>query len=236
MTEEAVGLEPDAADPRDRERQVADVVAGLCSRHREGEPAVEALRAVLTNTTAPVGMELLEAVALDPPGGLHRLARRWGSPMLATLADSLGGDDDRDDVLNVDYLSAVAAATAVEHRGPARLAQKRLRHPRHGLPWDEDEDQRLLAAFGQGATVEALCEQHQRNGNAIRARLVKHGVMEDEPPPATTGKLGPSGIADPLEAPWGSLVLSRAMAAGRYLRIDAFRTAGPEAGASPPWA
>lgn len=188
MTEETEGIEPDAADPRDRERQVADIVARLCSRHRDGEPAVEALRTVLTNTTTPLGMELMEAVALDPAGGLHRLARRWRSPILATLADSLDhGDDDGGGVLNTHYLTAVAAATAVEHQGPGRLAQKRLRHPRHGLPWDEDEDQRLLAAFGQGATVEALCEQHQRNANAIRARLVKHGVMEDDRPQRRRG-------------------------------------------------
>ena len=65
---------------------------------------------------------------------------------------------------------------------PAGLARKRLDYPRHGLPWDEAEDQRLVAAFEQGATVEALCAQHERNANAIRARLVKHGLLEDDRP------------------------------------------------------
>jgi hypothetical protein len=122
----------------------------------------------------------LDAVDANPGGGLQRLARRWQSPILATLADALR--DNADGTLDVQYLHAVAVATAVQHRAPGRLALKRLDHPRHGLPWDEAEDQRLVAAFEQGCTVEALCAQHERNANAIRARLVKHGLLDDDRP------------------------------------------------------
>ena len=131
--------------------------------------------AAVADSSAPVRAPLMDALSPDPAVGLAQLARRWASPILASLADAFG-DGGRD--LNVDYLNAVALATAVEHRAPTRLALKRIAHPRHGLPWDEDEDQRLLAAFQQGATIEVLSEQHQRNSNAIKARLMKHGAIE----------------------------------------------------------
>ena len=166
-------------DPRDRERQLADIVAGLCAQHGDGVTASDALKAVVADSSAPVRAQLLDALSPDAGAGLRQLARRWASPILATLADAFseGGRD-----LNIDYLNAVALATAVEHRAPTRLALKRIAHPRHGLPWDDDEDQMLLSAFQQGATMEALCEQHQRNANAIKARLVKHGAIEDDRP------------------------------------------------------
>ncbi len=178
-TEELAILSAVDTDPRDRERQLADIVAGLCAEQGDGVTATDALTAVVADSSAPVGAHLLDALSPDPGAGLRQLARRWASPILATLADAFtdGGRD-----LNVEYLNAVALATAVEHRAPTRLALKRIAHPRHGLPWDEDEDQMLLAAFQQGATMEALCEQHQRNANAIKARLVKHGAIEDDRP------------------------------------------------------
>src|SRR5262245_46793459 len=145
--------------------------------HREGGSAPEALTAVVEESSAPVREPLLNAISPDPGAGLRQLARRWASPMLATLADAFveGGRD-----INVEYLSGVALATAVDHRAPTRLALKRIAHPRHGLPWDADEDQMLLAAFEQGATMDGLCAQHQRNSNAIKARLVRHGVIDDD--------------------------------------------------------
>jgi hypothetical protein len=178
-TAELANLSAADTDPRDRERQLADIVAGLCAEHGDGVAAADALKAVVVDSSAPVRARLLDVLSPDPGVGLRHLARRWASPILATLADAFS-DGGRD--LNVEYLNAVALATAVEHRAPTRLALKRIAHPRHGLPWDDDEDQMLLSAFQQGATMEALCEQHQRNANAIKARLVKHGAIEDDRP------------------------------------------------------
>ena len=178
-TDELASFPPAVTDPRDRERQLADIVAGLCSHHCDASTATDALIAAVADSSAPVRAPLMDALSADPAVGLAQLARRWASPILASLADAFG-DGGRD--VNVDYLNAVALATAVEHRAPTRLALKRIAHPRHGLPWDEDEDQRLLAAFQQGATIEVLCEQHQRNSNAIKARLMKHGAIDDDGP------------------------------------------------------
>src|SRR4029453_1204114 len=81
-TDEVGQVEPDAQDPRDRERQGADIVARLGTRHRVGEPAAVALRTVLADTPAPVAVRLLDAVDVDPDRGLQRLARAGQSPVL----------------------------------------------------------------------------------------------------------------------------------------------------------
>jgi hypothetical protein len=174
-------------DPRDRDRQVADIVARLCVMRCEGETAASALRAALVESSAPVRDELLGVVVRSCDDGrpwietsvaLHRLARRWRSPILATLADAYS---DGGYAVNVDYLNAVAVGTAVEHAVPPALALKRLRHPRQGLRWDQAEDGRLVAAFREGASITELSARHQRNENAIRSRLLlKHGVLEEE--------------------------------------------------------
>jgi hypothetical protein len=178
-TDELASFPPAVTDPRDRERQLADIVAGLCAQHGDGCTATDALMAAAADSSAPVRAPLMDALSPDPAVGLAQLARRWASPILASLADAFS---DGGSHLNVGYLHGVALATAVEHRAPTRLALKRITHPRHGLPWDEDEDQRLLAAFQQGATIEELCDRHQRNSNAIKARLIKHGAIDDDRP------------------------------------------------------
>jgi hypothetical protein len=174
---------PDMDDPRDRDRQVADIVAMVCAKRLAGEPTPAALWGALADSSAPVSADIAAVVAqschLDSQWSetatvLHRLARRWRSPILATLADAYS---DGGGALRLDYLQAVATGTGVEHSVPPQLALKREKHPRHGSPWDEDEDRRLLAAVRGGATVDLLCEQHQRNENAIRARLLKLGVI-----------------------------------------------------------
>jgi hypothetical protein len=174
-------------DPRDRDRQVADVVARLCAIRRGGEAPAGALWAALDRSSAPICRDLLAVVAtscLDDARWagtslkLHQLARRWRSPILATLADAYS---DGGYALDVDYLHAVAVGTGAEHSTPPALALKRMNHARHGMPWDDDEDRQLREAFEQGVTIDGLMEQHQRNRNAIRARLVRLGVLEDDP-------------------------------------------------------
>jgi hypothetical protein len=175
---------PDMDDPRDRDRQVVDIVAMVCAKRLAGEPAPAALWGALADSSAPVSADIAAVVAqschLDSQWSetavaLHRLARRWRSPILATLADAYS---DGGGALGLDYLEAVAMGTGVEHSVPPQLALKRLEHPRQGSRWDEDEDRRLLAAFQAGATVDVLSEQHQRKENAIRARLLKLGAIE----------------------------------------------------------
>jgi hypothetical protein len=175
---------PDLDDPRDRDRQVADIVAMVCAKRLAGEPAPAALWGALADSSAPVSADIAAVVAQscdldsqwsETATALHGLARRWRSPILATLADAYS---DGGGALALDYLQAVATGTGVEHSVPPQVALKRLKHPRQGSRWNDDEDRRLLAAFRAGATVDVLCEQHHRNENAIRARLLRLGVIE----------------------------------------------------------
>jgi hypothetical protein len=49
-----------------------------------------------------------------------------------------------------------------------------------GKTWTPEEDERLLAGFDGGASVEALATAHERTRAGIEARLVKHGRLEAE--------------------------------------------------------
>jgi hypothetical protein len=66
-----------------------------------------------------------------------------------------------------------------------RQARARSHLPRNaGKAWSREEDDRLLAAFDGGTTVEALTATHERTRAGIEARLVKHGRLELEQAPA----------------------------------------------------
>ena len=71
------------------------------------------------------------------------------------------------------------AAESLEAR--VRAARRNSGLPRNaGKPWTAEEDERLLAGFDGGATVEALTAAHERTRAGIEARLVKHGRLEAE--------------------------------------------------------
>ena len=74
-------------------------------------------------------------------------------------------------------------AESLETRTRRQRRQASL--PRNaGKPWTPDEDERLLAGFDGGATIEQLVAQHERTRAGIEARLVKHGRLEVEQAPA----------------------------------------------------
>lgn len=65
--------------------------------------------------------------------------------------------------------------------GRVRMARRVSNLPRNaGKPWSREEDERLLAGFDGGVTVDALAGAHERTRAGIEARLVKHGRLEAE--------------------------------------------------------
>ena len=44
-----------------------------------------------------------------------------------------------------------------------------------GVPWSEEEDRKLLAAFDAGRALQELAAAHERTMGAVRARLLKYG-------------------------------------------------------------
>lgn len=77
----------------------------------------------------------------------------------------------------------VLGAESLESR--TRLQRRQSSLPRNaGKPWSREEDERLLASFDGGASVDQLTAQHERTRAGIEARLVKHGRLEVEQAPA----------------------------------------------------
>jgi DNA helicase II / ATP-dependent DNA helicase PcrA len=54
------------------------------------------------------------------------------------------------------------------------------RPARHGVAWSPEEDERLRDMFTKGSAIGAIVRAHQRKRGAIRSRLVKLGLIEED--------------------------------------------------------
>lgn len=81
--------------------------------------------------------------------------------------------------LNSDIQRALQTAIpALESRIRSDLRRSKL-PANAGKPWNDEEDQQLLAAFDEGSSIAALVEAHQRTKGSISSRLLKFGKMVD---------------------------------------------------------
>ena len=67
---------------------------------------------------------------------------------------------------------ALETAVAAQKRAAARPAAGNS-----GKPWTKEEDDRLVAAFDQGTSIDDLAVAHARSRLAIEARLARFGRM-----------------------------------------------------------
>src|SRR5262249_5318026 len=51
---------------------------------------------------------------------------------------------------------------------------------RHGLSWSAEEDNRLRTAFEAGEAISAIAAAHERKIGAVRARLVRFGLISED--------------------------------------------------------
>lgn len=66
-----------------------------------------------------------------------------------------------------------------------RLARRQAAMPRNvGKAWTQADDDRLLAGYDGGTSVDELALQLERTRAGIEARLVKHGRLQAEQVPA----------------------------------------------------
>lgn len=66
------------------------------------------------------------------------------------------------------------AASALERA--ERFERRKAQMPaKTGVPWSEEEDRKLLAAFDAGRALQELAVAHERTMGAVRARLLKYG-------------------------------------------------------------
>ena len=70
-----------------------------------------------------------------------------------------------------------AAIQALEHN--QRVAKRQINgFGNAGKPWIDSEEQELIDAHEAGKSIGQLARLHQRSKGAIRARLVKIGILE----------------------------------------------------------
>jgi len=70
------------------------------------------------------------------------------------------------------------AARALESAATAQKRQAaRTSAGNAGKPWTKEEDERLVAAFDAGRSIDDLAAQHGRSRLAIEARLAKFGKV-----------------------------------------------------------
>ena len=49
-----------------------------------------------------------------------------------------------------------------------------------GAKWSKEEDDRLDQEFSSGMSISEIAKKHERSYGAIKARLIKHGLIEFE--------------------------------------------------------
>lgn len=75
-------------------------------------------------------------------------------------------------VIRALFLAARALEGSTEPR-PKRVEVAGIENA--GAAWTDEEDERLLRKFDEGAKVASLASIHRRTPGAITSRLVKHG-------------------------------------------------------------
>ena len=82
--------------------------------------------------------------------------------------DSVTGIEDNDDVRNTHGSSS----------GRVGYNRRMNRPDGAGAAWTEKEDKQLDDEYDSGMTISEMAKAHDRTKGAIRARLIKHGLME----------------------------------------------------------
>jgi hypothetical protein len=82
--------------------------------------------------------------------------------------------------------ASLKAMERLRRRGERRTRRRRKREERGrsapenaGRSWSVEEDQRLLAAFDDGASLQTIGATHHRSEGAIAARLVRLGRISE---------------------------------------------------------
>jgi hypothetical protein len=90
---------------------------------------------------------------------------------------------------------ALEAAAAAQKRQAARATGA----GNSGKPWTKDEDERLVAAFDAGKSIDELAAAHGRSRLAIEARLARFGKV---PMPAGVRAIAAGQAREPARAPY----------------------------------
>lgn len=95
--------------------------------------------------------------------------------------------EDEREQLETNFLKAIGAHERVsvkkkklEPEGEGKLAKLREKFPNAGRPWSAEDDRELTNMFNDDVPMRTLAKHFGRKASAIKARLVKLGLIEDE--------------------------------------------------------
>jgi transposase len=80
-------------------------------------------------------------------------------------------------ILRTGVFRALTTAIEVLNQSEARTKRREALPENVGMPWDADEERRLVAEFQSGETVDAIAPKHGRTIRAIEARLERLGLL-----------------------------------------------------------
>ena len=91
--------------------------------------------------------------------------------------------------------TSLRAMECLRRGGDRRARRRRKREERvqdlpenAGSPWSAEEDQRLLVAFDDGASLQTIAATHRRSDGAIAARLVRLGRISERSQARQSGR------------------------------------------------
>jgi len=79
---------------------------------------------------------------------------------------------------NPQVVRALSSAVEAVKRVRKIDSRKKSLPAKAGIPWSEEEDERLVEEFEAGKSIRELAEMHERSMGAIQARLVRLGKIE----------------------------------------------------------
>lgn len=97
---------------------------------------------------------------------------------LSAVFEKLGGAYSFDDL----RIARMMSGEKLPQKTPAKYSINKIRetHPNAYEPWDPNQDQKLRELFNNGVPINALVRIFGRQRGAIKARLIKLGLLERE--------------------------------------------------------
>ena len=76
-----------------------------------------------------------------------------------------------------DYMTPRNMRSLVDLLNGTEEDEKRNEKANAGSNWSKEEDDRLDQEFSSGMSIAEIAKEHRRSYGAIRARLIKHGLI-----------------------------------------------------------
>jgi hypothetical protein len=99
--------------------------------------------------------------------------------LLSQGIDPITGEefDSNSPYQQADIIRALYLANDVLEKEQKRVKSRNNLPDNAGKPWFEEEDDRLVAGFDSGKTINELAKEHLRTVGSIQSRLVRHGKI-----------------------------------------------------------